>query len=53
MAAIASGARIESLIGAGQWEAAQGVIEKQLAKEPDDHWLLSRLSSVKYERARL
>ena len=50
MASNRVGARIESLIGAGQWEAAQGVIEKQLAKEPNDHWLLSRLSSVKYER---
>ncbi|HBI41436.1 MAG TPA: hypothetical protein DDY78_01085 [Planctomycetales bacterium] len=44
------GARIESLIGAGDWAAAQRVIEKQLVKEPDDHWLWARLSGVKYER---
>lgn len=42
--------RIESLIGESAWESAQGVIEKQLRKAPDDHWLWSRLSGVKYER---
>jgi len=43
-------ARIESLIADGEWAAAQSVIEKQLVKEPDDHWLWARLSGVKYER---
>ncbi len=42
--------RIESLIGERAWESAQGVVEKQLRKEPDDHWLWARLSGVKYER---
>jgi hypothetical protein len=44
------GTRIESLIEAGEWASAQGVIEKQLAKEPADHWLWARLAGVKYER---
>jgi tetratricopeptide (TPR) repeat protein len=44
------GSRIESLVEAGEWKSAQGVIEKQLVKEPDDHWLFARLSSVKFEQ---
>ena len=42
--------RIESLIASGEWESAQRVIEKHIVKEPDDHWLWSRLSGVKYEQ---
>jgi tetratricopeptide (TPR) repeat protein len=42
--------RIETLIGNGEWDAAQEAIEKELAKEPDDHWLWSRLSGVRYEQ---
>ncbi len=42
--------RIESLLAAGEWESAEKVVTKQLAKEPDDHWLWSRLSGAKYER---
>src|SRR5881227_2462785 len=42
--------RIETLIGKGNWKSAQLVIQKQLAKEPLDHWLWARLSAVKYEQ---
>ncbi len=42
--------RIESLIAAREWESAQKLIEKQLGKEPDDHWLWCRLSGVRYEQ---
>ena len=42
--------RIESLLAASEWESAQKVVTKQSAREPDDHWLWSRLSGVKYER---
>jgi tetratricopeptide (TPR) repeat protein len=42
--------RIEVLIGQGAWESAQKAIEKQLVKEPDDHWLWARLSTVKHEQ---
>ncbi|HLN32758.1 MAG TPA: hypothetical protein VK395_33825 [Gemmataceae bacterium] len=41
--------RIETLIERGDWKTAQGVIEKQLQKKTNDHWLWSRLSAVKYE----
>ncbi len=41
---------IETLIGAEQWEQAQREIEKELENGPEDHWLWSRLSGVKYER---
>ncbi len=42
--------RIETLIGRGEWKSARRAIEKQLEKEPDDHWLWSRLSGVQYEQ---
>jgi tetratricopeptide (TPR) repeat protein len=44
------GIRIETLIQKGEWVQAQSAIGQQLAKEPDDHWLWSRLSGVRYER---
>jgi tetratricopeptide (TPR) repeat protein len=44
------GTQIEKLIARGEWSTAQELIEKQLGKEPDDHWLWSRLSAVKYEQ---
>jgi len=43
---------IETLIEKGEWESAQRAVERQLAKEPDDHWLHARLSGVKYEQGR-
>lgn len=50
MTANGNGKRIETLIAAEQWKKAQKAIEKQLEKEPDSHWLWSRLSCVKYEQ---
>jgi tetratricopeptide (TPR) repeat protein len=50
MASNRIGDRIETLIASRDWASAQGVIEKQLGKEPDDHWLWARLSGVKYEQ---
>jgi tetratricopeptide (TPR) repeat protein len=44
------GTQIETLISKSKWEQAQAVIEKQLKKEPGDHWLWARLSGVKYEQ---
>jgi tetratricopeptide (TPR) repeat protein len=43
-------ARIETVIRKGDWKQAQAAIEKQLAKEPEDHWLWARLSGVRYEQ---
>ncbi len=50
MTANSNGKRIETLIAAEEWAKAQKAIEKQLAEEPDSHWLWSRLSCVKYEQ---
>jgi tetratricopeptide (TPR) repeat protein len=50
MAADRIGAQIEARIRKEQWKPAQALIERQLAREPDDHWLWARLSGVKYEQ---
>jgi tetratricopeptide (TPR) repeat protein len=42
--------QIENLIRKSEWAQARIAIQKQLVKEPDDHWLWSRLSAVKYEQ---
>jgi hypothetical protein len=42
--------RIETLIEGEEWDAARVAIERELIKEPDNHWLWSRLSTVKYEQ---
>jgi tetratricopeptide (TPR) repeat protein len=44
------GTHIETLIRKGEWKQARTAIEKQLRREPDDHWLWCRLSGVKYEQ---
>jgi tetratricopeptide (TPR) repeat protein len=44
------GPHIESLIRKRQWKQARVFIEKQLRKEPEDHWLWCRLSGVRYEQ---
>ena len=41
---------IETLIGAESWDLAESAIEEELAKDPDDHWLWCRLSTVRYEK---
>jgi tetratricopeptide (TPR) repeat protein len=50
MAKDSIGTQIETLIQKEKWEQAETAIEKQLCKEPEDHWLWSRLSGVKYEK---
>ena len=50
MTANGHGKRIETLIAAANWGKARKALETLLAKEPDDHWLWSRLSGVKYEQ---
>jgi tetratricopeptide (TPR) repeat protein len=42
--------QIESLIRKCDWKQLRALIEKQLGKEPGDHWLWSRLSGAKYEQ---
>jgi hypothetical protein len=43
---------VEALIEAGEWEKARELIRKQLKRSPDDHWLLTRLSTTYYEQGR-
>ena len=50
MAADKIGAAIETLIRNSKWKQAEDSIWKQLHKTPDDHWLWSRLSGVRYEQ---
>src|SRR5438045_746826 len=40
---------IEKLIGAEDWKAARKLIRTALRKEPDSHWLLTRLGLTYYE----
>jgi tetratricopeptide (TPR) repeat protein len=41
--------RVEELIENEHWSDARRVIEEELKKAPDDHWLLTRLSTTYYE----
>jgi tetratricopeptide (TPR) repeat protein len=50
MTANNNGKRIETLIATEQWKKAQKAVEKQLEREPNSHWLWSRLSCAKYEQ---
>lgn len=50
MAKDSIGTQIETLIHKSEWKQARIAIERQLDKEPDDHWLWSRLSGVMYEQ---
>lgn len=45
-----SGDAIEKAIAQDQWVRARSLIRKALAKEPDSHWLLSRLALTYYEQ---
>jgi tetratricopeptide (TPR) repeat protein len=40
---------IGPLINAEDWKAARRVIRRKLRKEPDSHWLLTRLALTYYE----
>jgi tetratricopeptide (TPR) repeat protein len=41
--------RIEPLISKEDWPAARKLIQEELRRDPDDHWLLDRLSLTYYE----
>jgi tetratricopeptide (TPR) repeat protein len=40
---------LNRLFGQEQWAEARVVIEKELARDPDSHWLRARLSTTYYE----
>ena len=46
------GNKIEKFIDREQWEEARSEILKDLKKQPDDHWLLTRLALTYYEQRR-
>lgn len=41
---------IEARIAAEDWEAARGLIERELRRTPASHWLLARLALTYYEQ---
>jgi tetratricopeptide (TPR) repeat protein len=41
---------VEPLIEAEQWDKAREVILRELEDDPDNHWLLTRLSTTYYEQ---
>ncbi len=41
--------KINALFEKEEWARARGLIERALAKAPDDHWLLTRLGTTYYE----
>jgi tetratricopeptide (TPR) repeat protein len=45
-----AGAEIESAIERDDWPGARKLIEAELKNQPDDHWLLTRLSLTYYEQ---
>jgi hypothetical protein len=41
--------RLEALFTKEDWRKARGLLEKELHKTPDSHWLLTRLGTTYYE----
>lgn len=48
--AIKSGDQIDRLIQGERWDKARALIERELQKEPDSHWLLTQLGVTFYEQ---
>ena len=46
-----TGKQIESAIRADRWKEARRLIRIALREQPDDHWLLTRLSLTYYEQS--
>ncbi|MBX3415278.1 MAG: tetratricopeptide repeat protein [Pirellulales bacterium] len=42
--------RIEALLAAEKWDAARSLLEQELARAPEDHWLITQLGVVSYEQ---
>jgi tetratricopeptide (TPR) repeat protein len=41
---------LETLLREGSWDAARKIIERELAKDPESHWLLTQLGVTYYEQ---
>lgn len=50
MATVSIGAQIDGLIANEQWVKARALIEKELKRAPDSHWLLTQLGETYYEQ---
>ena len=48
----ANGRSVETLIREGLWEDARALIERELAGQPENHWLLTHLGVTYYEQQR-
>ena len=46
------GKSIESLLEAEEWDAARRQIERDLERDPQNHWLLTQLGVTLYEEKR-
>jgi tetratricopeptide (TPR) repeat protein len=50
MATVSAGERINDLIMDEQWGKARALIQRELAREPESHWLLNQLAETYYEQ---
>jgi tetratricopeptide (TPR) repeat protein len=50
MARIKADDQIDRLIQSEQWDEARALIERERAKEPDSHWLITQLGVTFYEQ---
>ncbi len=50
MATVSIGTQIDDLIRGEQWVKARALIEEELTREPDSHWLLTQLGATYYEQ---
>jgi tetratricopeptide (TPR) repeat protein len=50
MASVSIGDQINDFIENEQWVKARALIEKELKREPDSHWLLTQLAETYYEQ---
>lgn len=41
--------RVETLLDAGKWAEARRLLRSGLRREPDHHWLLTRIGTTYYE----
>ncbi len=49
---VAVSRQVNSLLEQEQWARARALLEKQLVKSPEDHWLLTRIGTTYYEEGK-
>jgi tetratricopeptide (TPR) repeat protein len=50
MASVSIGDQINGLLEREQWVKARALIQKELKREPDSHWLMTQLGATYYEQ---